>query len=292
MEVALHLGVHCTDDDRLLRALLKNRSRLTDSGIALPSPRAYRQMLPKLVRSLRGSPAGGDVQEMVREALIGDTRPDRLVLSHENLACFIGNAVGPTGLYPFLHQRLAALANIFPGDDCTFFVALRNPATLVPEILARAGVADRAAHLGDIDPMDLRWEPILMRMLEAAPDARLVFWCNEDTPLLWPDVLHIVAGTDGEEPLDGEDDMLMMLLSDEGLAALHTRLADATGPFTPEDRRAITAEFLERYAKPDEMEATVDMPGWSADLVAEMTEAYDEDVARVAALPGVEFMLP
>ena len=292
MEIALHLGVHCTDDERLLRALLKDRSRLADAGTALPASRAYRMMLPKLVRTLRGSPAGADVQEMVRDALVGDTKPSRLILSHENLACFPINAVGPNGLYNAFPQRLAALANIFPADDCTFFVALRNPATLVPEVLSRAGVADRAAHLGDTDPLDLRWGPVLKRMLEAVPDARIVLWCNEDTPLLWPDILHAVAGDQGDAPIEGEDDMLMMLLSDEGLAALHTHLAGVEGPFGATERRDITASFLERYARTEEMETIVDMPGWSADLIVEMTEAYDEDVAEVAGLPGVEFLLP
>lgn len=292
MEIALHLGVHCTDDERLLRVLLRNRSRLTEAGMAVPSPRTYRAMLPKLVRSLRGSPAGADVQEMVRDALIGEARPSRLILSHENLSCFPTNAVGPNGLYASLPQRLAALANIFPADDCTFFVAVRNPATLVPEVLSRARIDHPAAHLGAVDPLDLRWGPVLRRMLEAVPDARVLLWCNEDTPLLWPDILHAVAGSDGAAPLEGEDDMLMMLLSDEGLVALQTHLAEVEGPFGPVERREITARFLERYARPEEMETSIDMPGWSADLIEEMTCVYDEDVAEVAALPGVEFLLP
>lgn len=292
MDIALHLGVHCTDDERLLRALLKNRSILAEAGTAVPISRAYRQMLPKLVRSLRGSPAGGDVQEMVRDALLGEMRAERLVLSHENLTCFPGNAVGPNGLYPHLHQRIAAYANIFPGDDCTFFLALKNPAVLVPEVLTRAGVSDRAAHLGDTDPIDLSWGPVVKRMLEAVPDARFVFWCNEDTPLIWPELLHTVAGLDGTASLEGEDDMLTLLLSEEGLAALRSHLAEAKGPFTQPERHEITASFLERYARPDEMEVAIDMPGWSADLVEEMTEVYDEDVAEAAALPGVTFLLP
>ncbi|HQU66669.1 MAG TPA: hypothetical protein PLI43_00570 [Albidovulum sp.] len=292
MDIALHLGVHCTDDERLLRALLKNRSRLTEDGIALPASRTYRQMLPKLVRSLRGSPAGGDVQEMVRDALLGETRAERLILSHENLACFPGNAAGPNGLYPYLHQRVASYANIFPGDDCTFFLALKNPAVLVPEVLSRAVVSDREAHLGGIDPLDLSWGPVIKRMLEAVPDARLVLWCNEDTPIIWPELLHAVAGLDGTASLEGEDDILTMLLSEEGLGALRTHLAEAEGPFTQAERHDITASFLERYARPEEMEAAIDMPGWSAALVAEMAEIYDEDVAEAADLPGVSFLLP
>ncbi|MGL4279559.1 MAG: hypothetical protein ACRCS0_04250, partial [Albidovulum sp.] len=127
---------------------------------------------------------------------------------------------------------------------------------------------------------------------EAVPDARFCLWCNEDTPLVWPELLHAVAGSDEAASLEGEDDMLTMLLSDEGLAALRSHLAAAAGPFTQAERHEITAEFLERYAKPEEMEATIDMPGWSADLVEEMSQAYDEDVAQLATLSGVTFMRP
>lgn len=292
MDIALHLGVHCTDDERLLRALLKNGSRLAAAGTLVPPSRAYRQMLPKLVRTLRGAPASGDAQEMVRDALIGDAKATRLILSHENLACFPAQAVGPKGLYPYLHLRLAALANIFPTDDCTFFVALRNPATLVPEILSRTRISDPAAHLGDLDPADLRWRPLLMQMLEAVPDADLVLWCNEDTPLLWPDILHALAGPGVQEFLEGEDDMLLHLLTDAGLAELHAYLDAETGPFPPSRRQEVTADFLARHARPEEMEVVIDLPGWSTDLIDEMTEAYDEDVATVAALPGVTFLQP
>jgi hypothetical protein len=40
------------------------------------------------------------------------------------------------------------------------------------------------------------------------------------------------------------------------------------------------------------MEVTIDLPGWTPDLIAELTAGYDEDVARISALPGVRFLLP
>ena len=247
---------------------------------------------PKLVRSLRGAPAGGDVQEMVRDALLGDGEAARVILSHENLACFPAQAVGDMGLYPYLHLRLAALANIFPTDRCTFFVALRDPATFVPDVLKRANISDYDALMGDTDPLDLRWRPVLMRMLEAVPDAEIVFWCNEDTPLLWPDILRTVAGDEGPGPLEGEDDMLSLLMPDEALGRYNEFLRSQDGPLNPDRRRRVTAAFLRKFAREEEMEISVDLPGWSETLVNEMTEAYDADVAEIAALPGVTFMLP
>lgn len=292
MDIALHLGVHGTDDERIFRALMKNRARLAAAGTALPVTRSYRQMLPKLARSLRGGPAGADAQEMVRDALGVNDSTRRLILSHENLACFPVQAVGPKGLYPQLHLRLAALANIFPTDRCTFFVALRNPATLVPDLLDRGNATSYDELMAGTDPRNLRWGPVLRALLSAVPDADLVLWCNEDTPLIWPDLLRRIAGDSGPEPLEGEDDMLALLLTEAGFARYRGFVTGRETPLTPAQRHRIAAAFLRKFARPEEMELTVDLPGWSAELIAEMTEAYDADVAEIAALPGVTFLLP
>ena len=66
----------------------------------------------------------------------------------------------------------------------------------------------------------------------------------------------------------------------------------APGRLTVEARRAIFAEMLGRHAKPDSVRQEVAVPGWTQDLVDEITDAYEEDVALIAALPGVEFLSP
>lgn len=292
MDIALHLGVHCTDDERIFRALMKNRDRLAAAGTALPVTRSYRQMLPKLVRSLRGAPAGADAQEMVRDALGVDDSTRRLILSHENLACFPVQAVGPNGLYPQLHLRLAALANIFPTERCTFFVALRNPATLLPDLLERGNVTTYEELMADTDPRDLRWGPVLRALLSAVPDAGLVFWCNEDTPLIWPDLLRRIASDSDPAPLEGAEDMLALLLTEAGFGRYREFVTSREAPLTPSQQQRVAAAFLRKFAKPEEMELAVDLPGWSETLIAQITEDYDADVAEIAALPGVTFLMP
>ena len=45
MEIVYHLGAHCTDEERLLRCLLKNRGALSAQGIVVPGPARYRNLL-------------------------------------------------------------------------------------------------------------------------------------------------------------------------------------------------------------------------------------------------------
>ncbi len=44
--------------------------------------------------------------------------------------------------------------------------------------------------------------------------------------------------------------------------------------------------------KREQMEIEVSLPGWTQDLVDRLSDLYDEDVAQIAALPGIEFIAP
>lgn len=291
MQIAYHLGVHGTDEDRLIRALLKNRGTLAAQGIVVPSPRNYRQLLPRVAKTLRGAPAGPEVRDVILDAL-GEVGPaDRIVFSHENLLCFPVNAIGPDGLYPTAPARVAAYANLFPGAGAEFFVALKNPATLVPALLDRAAEASCEMLLRGGAPASLRWAPVIRRILAQTPGVALTLWCAEDLPLLWPDVLRAIAGVPPEEVLEGDFDLLATLMTDRGLAELKA-FFDRHAPRRPTQRRRATATFLERHVRPEALEVEIALPGWSEDLVAAMTEAYDEDCAEIAALPGVTFLVP
>lgn len=291
MQIAYHLGVHGTDEDRIVRALLKNRGRLAAQGIAVPSPRAYRQLLPKVAKTLRGAPAGPDTRQVILDAL-GESAPfARLVFSHEGLLCFPVNAIGPDGLYPTAPARIAAYANLFPDARAEFFLALKNPATLVPALLERAAEANYDMIMRGSAPESLRWAPVIRRVLAQVPGIGLTLWCAEDLPLLWPEVLRAIAGTGAGEPLEGDDDLVATLMAEEGLAALRAFFADHA-PRDAGQRRQATATFLERYARPDALEVEIALPGWTDALVAAMTAAYDADCAEIAAMPGVTFLAP
>ena len=291
MQIAYHLGVHGTDEDRLVRTLVKNRGTLAARGIAVPSPRAYRQLLPKVAKTLRGGPAGPDTQQVILDALGEDGALDRLVFSHDNLLSFPLNAIGADGLYPTAPARIAAYANLFPEAGAEFFLALKNPATLVPALLDRAAEASYDMIMSGSPPASLRWAPVIRRIVAQVPGIALTLWCAEDLPLLWPEVIRAIAGVGPEEALEGDHDLIATLMTDEGLAALKASV-ETQGPRSAAERRRETAGFLERHALPEALEVEIALPGWTGALVAAMTEAYDEDCAEIAALPGVTFLVP
>ena len=50
--------------------------------------------------------------------------------------------------------------------------------------------------LNGVDPGAFRWTDMVKRLREAHPDMPMTIWCNEDTPLIWAQVVREMAGLD------------------------------------------------------------------------------------------------
>ena len=91
--------------------------------------------------------------------------------------------------------------------------------------------------------------------------------------------------------LDGALDMAERIITDEGMRRLDEFLRTRSD-LTETRRRAAIAAFLEAHAVPDEVETEADIPGWTEDTLDDLTELYEEDVARLAGLDGIRFIEP
>ncbi|MCB2135448.1 MAG: hypothetical protein KDE08_05805 [Rhodobacteraceae bacterium] len=291
MQIAYHLGAHCTDEDRLVRSLLKNRGVLAPQGIVVPAPRLYRQLLPRIVQSLDDGPAGRETQKVILDAVAEGERPERLVFSHDFLIGYPRAAISAEGFYRNIGSRVTAFTNLFPEAEAEFLLALRNPATLIPALVQRVPDASYASLMEGVEPFNLRWAPVIERMLEALPDIDLTVWCNEDTPLIWPELLRTLAGLGFDAEMEGDFDLLATIMSETGMSRLKTFL-ETHPPRSIAQRRRIVSAFLDKFALADEVEMEVPMPGWTDDLVAGLTERYAADIADIAALPGIDLILP
>lgn len=291
--IAVHLGFHCTEEDRLLRCLLRNAPGLAAAGVSVPQPALYRQALRAQAAPREGEAAepGEGATARLAEVLAPAPGIRRIVLSHPNLVSYPGRAVTAEGLYAGLPARLAALSARLGAQRIEIFCALRNPATLLPALRGLLPGTDYATLMSGLDPSGLRWIGPFARLRAALPDLPVTLWCSEDLPLIWPDLLRRLAGVPAGMALDGDADLLGALLTPVGMATLAAYLK-AQGPLGPGDRRRLTTALLERYAQPGALEVEIDLPGWTDALVAEVTERYLADVAAIAALPGVERIAP
>ena len=99
MHVVFHLGSHCTDEDRLVRCLLKNKGRLAAEGIVVPGPSRYRTMLRDTLAALHGAQATPEAQAVLLDALMDEDEAVRLILSNDQFLCFADRVLEGGTLY-------------------------------------------------------------------------------------------------------------------------------------------------------------------------------------------------
>ncbi len=294
MDIIYHLGAHCTDEERLMRCLLKNRALLAEEGIVIPGPARYRKLMRDTARALRGAPANRDTQEMVLEQIMEADAPRRLVLSWDYFLAYPHWSIRGDLLYPSAAERVRAFRNIFPHLGCEFFLAIRNPATLLPGLFAKQA-ADRERGRSFTDFFDgadihaMRWSQTLQSVLDLNPGVRLTVWSDEDTPLIWPEVLQAITDHAPDTVLEDTDELLEQIMSADGMARMRAYL-EAHPPETVQMRRKIVSTFLDKFALTERLSQDVALPGWTDDTVRRLTETYERDVACIQAMPQIRFL--
>jgi len=295
MQLVFHLGAHATDDERLIRTLATNPEAMAGAKAHAPAPGVYRTALRDALIALKGRPADAQTQATLRDACLKGARGEveRLVFSYENFLALPEKAIGPSGLYPAAADKLVPLANLFPQAQTEFHIGLLNPALLLVALHARQPGRDFGEMLAGNAPETLRWGPVIERMAAAARrvGASLVLWCNEDLPLVGSEVLRAMSGIDTATPITGELTLVEEIMSKEGARRLRSYITQHP-PQSVEQRRKVLMAFLEKFARSEALEAEVPLPGWTADLVARIGAAYEEDVTSFASLDGVRLITP
>ena len=285
MRIVYHLGAHCTDEDRLIRCLLKNRAVLSEQGIEVPSPTRYRKLLRETLLKLQDGVASDDMQALLLDQIMDADSAERLILSWDNFLNFPSWAV-TGGLYYLAGERVNALRRVFPSLEVECHLAIRNPATFLPALKQKVAAKGSREGLPPVDPMKLNWSNVARQILYHNPGVPLTVWCDEETPLIWPEVLQAVSGHAPGTALVDTDEVLAMIMNDIGLARMKTYCAEHP-PQSATQRRRIVSAFLEKFARPDQVNFEIDMPGWTDDFVTTLTTRYHEDVDRLSQLPGV-----
>jgi hypothetical protein len=291
MKITFHLGAHRTDDDRLMRSLIRNNQKLAEQGIIIPGPSKFRDILRDVAQRLRGQTANPETVDLVLDSILDTTEADHIVLSDHSFLCATSAILAEGDYYAQAGRKCRWLRNIFPGHQVRFALGIRNPATQIPAVFQRVNGMHFDKFLHGVDPLGIRWSRALAGIAAENPDSPLIVWCNEDTPLIWPEVMREVADHSGDLRLKGGFDILGEIMEAEGMKRLRAYLATHP-PQTETQRWRILAAFLDKYAKPDEIDEEIDAPGWSVELIDAMTAGYEADLAAVRAVAGVRFIAP
>lgn len=286
MDAILHLGAHKTASTHLQRMLREARPALEGAGVALFTPNELRlpEGLP-LEPALAGDPeAGGRVRDAVAGA------GDWLVLSEENLPGPSMRPEAPGVLYPRAERRLAAFLEATGLGEVRLMLAVREPVDWLISSHAQRMLAGRCVEFGafvqGFDPRALAWSGYVSRLLAVPGVTGCDVWRLED----WPAVLPAVLGRmlpEGVAPAV----RLLPGVSHAGLSARALALMAEARP-APTDREARRAVALAARGRfPKSRENPAPRP-FAPELVAESAAAHAEDLARLAALPGVRLLRP
>ena len=293
MRVILHPGAHCTDEGRLIKCLLSNADRFLSRGVVVPPPGRYRQILPSVLVQLEGADPSEDARDVMFDLLI-DEDPgsvDRVLLSHENLFCMPKLALSGGRFYRKAERRLEVMTRLFKGDQVELFLALRNPASFLPALI-HASPFDALIELtGGFDPQRLLWSDLIARIRKAVPEVKITLWCNEDSPMIWAEIIRAMAGLQPNEKIIGGFTLLAEIMSQKGMKRFRNYLADHPG-IDEEEKRMVMGAFLEEYAMDEAIEEELDLPGWTDAVVDNLTDIYERDVAKIAQMLGVRLIAP
>lgn len=291
MDIVFHIGANCTDGEKLIRSLALNTAALAARGTAVPNPTRYRRTLRETMEGLAGKPPVPGTREKLMATFLDDPTAQRLVMSNPTFICLPIRVFEGGGFYRVAAVKLRAFRALFPQDRIQLYLGIRNPATFVPALWEQVKRVPFDTFLGGIDPRAILWSDVVALIRATLPDADLTVWCNEDTPLLWGEVLRRLAGLAPGDPVMGEFDLLATIMSAEGMTRFQAYLATHPAQTDAQTRRIIAA-FLDKYALPEAVEEEVDLPGWDEALVTQMTAGYEADILRMAQDPGLTFLLP
>lgn len=289
MEIALHIGANCTDEDKLLKSLLKNSENFAADNVTVPGPSKYRRILRETIQNLDGAPPSEGTYDILIDTIIDGDLPDRLVLSNSNFIC-IPNRIFDDGVfYEQTESKLQGFRDLFPYEELEIFLAIRNPATFLPDVFQNSKASSFDAYMKGFHPLHIRWSDVVRRIRQTLPDALLTVWCNEDTPLIWAELIRAIGGIRADQKITGGFDLLASIMSPEGMNRFLNYMR-TNPPKTELQKRRIIAAFLDKYALEDEIEGEIDLPGLDDEMIEDLSEIYEQDVDVISQMTDVKFI--
>lgn len=291
MEIVLHLGVHLTDNEKLVQCLIRNRELLAAEGIAAPPPATYRHQLRALAHDLRNQPTDAETQEALLDGLLDADEVRRVVLSWDHFMGEPNRAFAENRLYPDAGGKIAQLRRLFPEARVQVYLAIRNPAFFLPALAADHRAGGVQAALKAADPASVHWSELLARLQAAVPDVPITVWCDEDTPLLWPEILRAVSGHTSQTPLVGWFGWYWGFMTPKSHEVMRRYFGQ--NPITDDlHRRRVLSAMLEKFAKPEALDPGPSLPGWDEAYTDALTDIYEQDVDLISAMPGITLLEP
>lgn len=293
MSLFIHLGVHKTATTHLQKSVKRIEPELLKKDFMFLGPDEMRRQ-PLSVVNLLNHVATRDQSKRVRSVRrilrgLVETYSDCLVseellLGGLNPRYFLGEK---GRVYTMAEMRMKNLLYLFDTTNVTLFLALRSPASFLTSVFGESlrygGPLTPGEYFGNFELTALRWSDLVTRIMRSGAQ-RMVCWRFEDLA----DVRHaVLTRMLGEEFAPMIPDLQPIR---PGLTqmAYDKIIANAVGLPLIEQRKLVN-ETMRQFPKAAGAEP---LSIFDDELRQKYDQNYAEDCARVAEIPGVEFLTP
>ncbi len=291
MSLTIHLGAHKTATTHLQMALRAAQWDLRRAGVYYSGPHYLRELRCPLTLALSDSGFTRKCQRAKRHLdAVLDFYPE-VLLSDENMLggarrTQLLNAKGV--IYPEAGRRLRKMFRLLSNRPATIALSVRDPAGFMTSAFSlqvhRGEELEFEAFMGGRDPAAISWSDLATRILRLPNVGRLIVWRYEDYHPLRQRILRkLLPDALAEKVPDTQPSNVS--ISQEGyewLIAQAMRDSDA-------DLRDLATKARQDFARKDGFNA---LKVVSDDDMKRSAEGYQADVARLRAMPGVDFLDP
>ena len=100
MQLVLHTGVHFTEDERLLKCLLRNQDDFAKTGVKVPGPSTYRNLFRDTLNAMHKAEPSEVARDVLLDAILDEDAASRVILSDANFFRSPATALQEGVLYP------------------------------------------------------------------------------------------------------------------------------------------------------------------------------------------------
>lgn len=293
MRITFQIGAHHTRAPLLTNAINKNRQMLLELNIVAPYLRQQNRVFGATLKRLDGLPPILHEENEVLNALLGDcTGAHSMLLQNESMIGDFNRMFDRGRLYASNFQLLSRISEFFSQHEIYIALALRNPAHLVSSV-ANAELKPKSLRfvVDDSDPTTLSWVDTVDQLQNKFPQAKFILWRDEDAPLIWPRILkHLTNAPEGTVFTDAHA-VIQSVLSPEGISKFQSYLNDHPDDTSQSYEQAVQ-EIFDEFALDQFKSPPCDVPGWTPDIVRDLTLDYDEDVEILSQRDHVTLIAP
>lgn len=293
MRIIIHAGAQCTDDERLLTTLIRNKKVLTKAKVAVPHPKSYRIPLRKTLNQMLRKGQISESTERLRAITLPSTTimAETVILSNARFFGLPTEILTSGQLYPNATNLLEKFIELYCKEDVHLYFAVRNPASFLPAVFAASEITEFNEFLDNIDPFELKWSELITRIRHAFPKLPITLWSNEDSPFIWGQILRRITHLPAGQNLSGDFDIFLEMITPKGLERFKSYL-EKHPSLNLRQLSIVMGAFAEKFGRREVIMEDVEAPGWDKIVIQDLTELYYEDLKALPLIPNVSVILP